>query len=120
MKSLGVRRDNLVKMLDLLERHDDVDELARDEHRRYALYLDALTAVPPDREREVLAVVLEDPDVTMRESAVAVHIDRSAARRVDAADFSLWYESFRDLFAESPFVRRRGDEWLIAKELQAG
>jgi len=110
-------RDNLVSVLEILGRHEDLDELALDEHRRYALYSEALMAVAPDRERQLLASVVEDPDKAMRESVIVKHIDRLAARRVSLADFAGWYQPLRDLLDAASSARLRGDEWLIAKRL---
>ena len=113
-------RDKLAELLATLGREDDPDEVAIDEHQRYELYREALAGSTPNRERELMAIVLADPDTAMRDSAIVAHIDRSAAPRTDIADFMQWYGSVRDLLDRSPFARRRGEDWLIVKEAESG
>jgi hypothetical protein len=76
--SISVR--DLEVILDVLGRRADSERLARDEHLRLSLYTDALEAVHPDREREILSIVLADPDPVMGASAVLAYVDRVAER----------------------------------------
>lgn len=110
-------RADLVEALRVADRADDPDALAEDEHERYRLYLDALERVPREDERRLLFIVSRDPDRTMRESAIAAHVDAVAAAITRADAFRAWTRSIEDILRQSAFVQRRVEDWLLAKDL---
>jgi hypothetical protein len=100
--------------------YGEFERAARDEHVRHAIYLDALHNAPSEVERDVIAGVLYDPDLAMRESVLASHFDDVALRMGSVEEFEEWADRIGDLFADSPFLWSRLHEWKLLRRVEAG
>ena len=96
---------------------DGFDEA--DEHHRYQLYVDALLLARENVDDELLAIVLQEPDRLVSQSALLVSVD-SAAARFTSAELRRWSEERSAAIWQHEFNRRRLSEWLLYKELLEG
>jgi len=122
------------RIVSLLARDEVIGVLARDEHPRYALYkalIQCVTesaplhswspgSVPLHLERELLALILSDPDETMARATVLDLIDWNADSIATAEDYERWFESVRPDVAHIPFVVARGEAWTVFKRVMDG
>lgn len=98
----------------------DFQSAVRDEHVRHAIYLDALRGASPRVERDVISGVLSDPDLAMRESALASYFDDAVLRMESVEEVEEWADRIGDLIADSRFLASRLDEWKLLKKAEAG
>jgi hypothetical protein len=68
----------------MVPRDWELGELVDDEHKRYLLYVDALTSMPPESEVDLIEIVRGDPDRTMSQAAIVEYLDRTA-RQLESA-----------------------------------
>jgi hypothetical protein len=88
----------------------------QDEHVRYELYLEALVSEYPN-DVEVLAWVVQDPDVTMREAAIGAYVDAVGRLLVRVEDFQSWYDERRHILDLGRYPGQRTAEWLVYKAI---
>jgi hypothetical protein len=112
-------RAGVSTMLELVGHEIAVDVIAREEHLRYPLYVAALEIIAPDREREMLSIVLADPEPAMGLSAALRFLDRIGASR-SASELAAWRRAHADLLDRDDFLARRGDEWCWFAEVREG
>jgi hypothetical protein len=90
------------------------------EHLRFAAWPQALRQVPDDEELALVAEVLDDPDVTMAQSAVLRHLDRRAGALVQAPDYMPWAQAVASVVASRPFLLQRLHEWSLFRAVTLG
>jgi hypothetical protein len=88
----------------------------QDEHVRYELYLEALVSEYPN-DFEVLAWVVQDPDVAMRETAIGAYVDAVGRLLVRVEDFQSWYDERRHILDTARYPGQRAAEWLVYKAI---
>ncbi len=116
-----LRRD-LEQVLGDVDRHcdGDIDRLLNDEHERIALYVSALATVTAERERELVALVLRDPDHPAARSAVCYHIDTRAPQLRTTSAITAWAATLADLVAHDSFLCRRIEDWRLFADVVKG
>lgn len=92
----------------------------RDEHVRFAAYLDLLGRVAESDEADVVGSVLADPDRTMSQSAVLRHLDRRAAGLCGGPAYEPWARTMTRAVAGRPFLARRLREWSLFRAVALG
>ncbi|MFG2867257.1 hypothetical protein [Streptomyces sp. NPDC048338] len=90
------------------------------EHRRFARHLEALEAVAPADEADLLAAVLRDPDPAMADSAVGRHLDRRAAELLTDPGFPAWARTMGETVGDRAFLARRLREWTLLRTVVVG
>ncbi|MGW6267851.1 hypothetical protein [Streptomyces sp. NPDC055060] len=114
----------------------DVDEVVADDHARTSAYLRVVSAIAasrshdpdrdPDRDREVVAAMLRDPNTMGARTAVVALVDEVALRTTDPAEFRQWSAALLptiDRLATGPdreFIRRRIEDWLFCLTVESG
>lgn len=79
-----------------------------------------------DRDREIVATILRDPDKTVSETAVVALVDSIAMKATGPAEFRQWSAGLLPeidrLRAEGyrAFIRRRVHDWLFHLSIEAG
>jgi hypothetical protein len=110
-------RGDLEEISAMVRSGKEVASLERDEHARYQLYVEALSVVSPERERELIAAILRDPDLAMKTAAVVHHVDAKAASLPTAEQVSAWAKTILDLVGDYAFAGRRIEEWILFKKV---
>src|SRR5689334_9203813 len=113
-----VSLQHIDKLRRFLADDGDARQAATDEHIRFALYVDALVRVSPDAERDLLLLVGEDPDVSMRESAVIAYLERKANELAAAHMFGAWLDGLGETLGAFPFARQRASDLLLFKVIE--
>jgi hypothetical protein len=90
------------------------------EHLRLAAWLQALRQVPDDDELCLVAEVLQDPDVTMAQSAVLRHLDQRASTLIRGPDYMPWAQAMASAVAPRPFLLQRLHEWSLLRAVTLG
>ncbi|MGH3693493.1 MAG: hypothetical protein ACRDRX_05765 [Pseudonocardiaceae bacterium] len=98
----------------------DPDRIMDDEHARYEVYVNALSLVSSSGERELISVILRDPDHVMSEAALVNHIDRQASVLNSCSSYDGWVSRIVDLISRHGFLVSRIKEWRIFKEVIDG
>jgi hypothetical protein len=108
---------NLARLLQMVPRDLELGELVDDEHKRYLLYVDVLTSMPPESEVDLIEIVRSDPDRTMSQAAIVEYLDRTAGRLESASQYTDWLTQHKPQFQALEFVNRRANEWGLLKDL---
>jgi hypothetical protein len=110
-------REDLERISTAIRSSKDMALLERDEHARYQFYIEALSVVTPENERQLIEALLRDPDRAMKTAAIVDQVDRKGASLPTAEQFATWEGTFHDLVDEYPFVVRRIEEWQLFKQI---
>ncbi len=90
------------------------------EHRRYAVYLQALDVVPEADEAGLVAAVLRDDCVSMAQSAVNRHLERRAAELLTDPHFPAWARMMATTIGDRAFLIHRLREWTLLRAIALG
>lgn len=112
-------RDRLDRLCRMLGDGTPLDVLVADGHPRFHLYRTALAEGSGCDEATVLEVVGSDPDFAMREAVIVEHVGRVAGAG-GPSDLVRWAAAHESILAGHSYARRRVNEWLVVKRLQAG
>lgn len=114
----AVSSQHIDKLRRFLPDDSNARQATTDEHVRFTLYVDALARVSSDTERELLLLIGEDPDVSMRDSAVITYVERKADQFAAADMFSSWLDELGETLGVFPVAHKRVSDLLLFKMIE--
>jgi hypothetical protein len=114
-----MQRDTVASLKALVGHDFDVAAVARDAHRRFTLYQEAIDGISAEQATVLLAITLADPDAAMGTSSALALLDHLAAT-LPIPETRDWIDRNNVHLSDGESVSRRSREWLVFFDVSAG
>jgi hypothetical protein len=130
VRTMTLRADLTALLADAYIVDVDIDKAIEDEHVRCSAYLKVLSVVAAaqrrDNDREVVSMILRDPDGSVSKTAVVALVDSIAMKTDDPTDFRQWAVGLMPEIDQLTtdghrrFLHRRIHDWTIYLNIMTG